>query len=239
LDEKVIHAQNVSAFPYSRTQVIDCSSEFDYTPSQDELRAYAVKYLADNKVGIPEISIDLDFIDLAETEEYKDVINLEYLGPGDTIRVIFDKLGVDATARIIAYEYDVLRERYEKLSIGDAKPSLAKVLISGQSLNTSTIVNAAISEINRYKRAGSKQVNLNNTSEAALLSMTELDSLFGLPFGTCTNLNTVITATNADNVNNIPVVGVTYNAGAWYIKFESAVNASVLIAYTANYYGEV
>lgn len=238
LAEKVIHASIAQPFAYQRTQVLDISSEFDHTPSETEIRNYTVNYIEENNVGIPSVSIDINFIDLAETEEYKYLINFENLKIGDIISVQFEKLGVDATAKIVSYEYDVLRERYISLTVGDVKPSLAKAIISGQKVNTSSIVNAAVSEMNRYKRAGSKQVNLNNTFEAALLSMTELDSLFGLPSGTCTNLNTVITATNADNVNNIPVVGVTYNAGAWHIKFESAVNASILIAYTANYYGE-
>ena len=54
---------------------------------------------------------------------------MESVQLGDTVTVFFEKLGLNETARVVAYEYDVLKERYNKVTIGDAKSSFAKTFV--------------------------------------------------------------------------------------------------------------
>ena len=75
---------------------------------------------------MPKVSITLSFIPLWQSEEYKDLASLEHVALCDTITVQFEKLDVSATAKVVKTVYDVLRERYESIEIGDAKTTLAK-----------------------------------------------------------------------------------------------------------------
>ena len=79
-----------------------------------------------NNIGVPKVSITLSFIPLWQSEEYKDLASLEHVALCDTITVQFEKLDVSATAKVVKTVYDVLRERYESIEIGDAKTTLAK-----------------------------------------------------------------------------------------------------------------
>lgn len=60
------------------------------------------------------------------TEDYR---TLERIHLCDTISVVYDALGVSATAKVIKTFYDVLRDRYESLEVGDARTSLATQIV--------------------------------------------------------------------------------------------------------------
>ena len=129
LPEKYVLANTAGNFPFLRIQTVDFSSDFDEIPTVAQLRSRAEQYITENNIGHPSVSIDVSFIALWQTEDYKDVAPLERVQLGDTVTVHFDKLGIDEQARVIAYEYDVLRERYNKVTIGDAKSSFAKTFV--------------------------------------------------------------------------------------------------------------
>lgn len=135
LPEKYIAASTASGFPFLRIQTVDFSSEFDEPPTIEQLRTRTEKYIVDNNIGHPNVSIDVSFVALWQTEEYAHIAPLERVQLGDTVTVHFDKLGIDEQARVVAYEYDVLRERYNNITIGDAKSSLAKTFVQqGQAI---------------------------------------------------------------------------------------------------------
>lgn len=128
LPEKVIESSYAANYPYPRTVVLDLSSEFETEPTEAQLRAKAIAYINNNNIGIPKISIDVNFVALWQTEEYKDIAPLERVKLCDTVTVQFEKLGINAKAKVIATEYDVLNERYNKITIGDAKSTLAETI---------------------------------------------------------------------------------------------------------------
>lgn len=130
LPEKVVESEYTSLYPYPRTIVVDFSSDWtEEAPTEAQLRARAEKYIEDNNIGIPKISISVSFIALWQTEEFKSIAPLERVDLCDTITVIFDKLGIEAKAKVITTEYDVLRERYNKIEVGDAKSTLASTIV--------------------------------------------------------------------------------------------------------------
>ena len=128
LPEKVIESSYAANYPYPRTVVLDLSSEFETEPTEAQLRAKALAYINNNNIGIPKISIDVNFVALWQTEEYKDIAPLERVKLCDTVTIQFEKLGINAKAKVIATEYDVLNERYNKITIGDAKSTLAETI---------------------------------------------------------------------------------------------------------------
>lgn len=128
LPEKVIHSANASNFPFQRTITKDFSDKFDNAPTESQLRAYTQSYVGASGVGVPSVSIDVSFVDLAQTEEYKDLLSLQEVELCDTIKVEFSELGVSTTEKITKTVYDVLAERYTKIGVGDVRSSLAKTI---------------------------------------------------------------------------------------------------------------
>lgn len=74
----------------------------------------------------PQITINVNFVDLAQTEEYKEYRLLEKLHKGDSVRVEFDDITLKE--RLIEYEWDALKLSYEKLVLGESLPSTQSVL---------------------------------------------------------------------------------------------------------------
>ena len=97
-------------------------------PTEAELLAAAEKYISDNKIGIPKVSLDVSFVMLAQTEEYKDFARLETVKLCDTVTVEFEKLGVKTTAKCIKTVYNVLTGKYNSIELGEPKSSLAETV---------------------------------------------------------------------------------------------------------------
>lgn len=121
----LVYTDNHDLFPFDRTLVVDKSSDYQEEPSTDVLTSAAESYINSNGVGVPKVSIKISFVNLRDTEEYKDIAPLQTVSLCDTIKVRFDKLGVNTSAKIIKTVYDVLNERYDSIEVGDAKTSLA------------------------------------------------------------------------------------------------------------------
>lgn len=115
-------------FNFNNILPLDLSSEFEEKPTPDELRARAEKYIKDNSLGTPRISIDVSFIDLGQTEEYKDLAGLEACDLCDIVTVEFPMYGISVKAEIVRIETDVLLERYNSVEIGDARTSIADTI---------------------------------------------------------------------------------------------------------------
>lgn len=128
LPEKVIHHANAANFPYQRTIELDCSEKFQTQPTVAQLRAFATQYMSDTGIGVPKVSLNVSFVALWQTEEYKLIAPLERVNLCDTVTVIFEKLGISATAKVVRTRFDVLKDRYEEIELGDARTSLAQAI---------------------------------------------------------------------------------------------------------------
>ena len=124
------NSDNVNRFPYNRPLLLDCSQDYKDAPTKDQLNAKAQSYIKANNIGVPSVSIDVSFVALWQTEEYKDIAPLEKVHLCDTLTVRFSKLGVETTAKVIKTEYNVLMDRYNEISIGDTKYTLADTILN-------------------------------------------------------------------------------------------------------------
>ena len=122
------YLDNHANYPKEKIHVLDCSTDFEKKPDKTQLNNRAIQYMKANAIGVPKVSIDVSFIQLWQTEEYKNIVSLERVNLCDTVHVIFDKLGVNATAKVIKTEYDVLRDRYTKITLGQARSSFSDVV---------------------------------------------------------------------------------------------------------------
>ena len=129
LPEKVISVKAAENFPFHRTKVVDFSGQFDAQPTIEQLREATTEYIEANNIGVPDVSIEVSFINLAGTDGYEDAAPLETVQLGDIISVYFEKLGVHTRAKVIGYEYNVLTEKYENVSIGTSRSTLASTIV--------------------------------------------------------------------------------------------------------------
>lgn len=128
LPEKVVESEYADNYPFKRTIPLDLSQDFETEPTESQLRSAAQDYLQSNNIGIPAVSIKVSFVNLADTEEYKDLITLMNVALCDKINVQFEKLGINASAKIVRTVYDVLSERYNSIEVGTVRTSLAQTI---------------------------------------------------------------------------------------------------------------
>lgn len=128
LPEKVVHAATAANFPFQRTIVHDFSDKFDNAPTETQLRSLANAYMTANNIGVPAVNLSLDFINLADSEEYKDILTTGNIDLCDTVTVRFSRLGVDVKSKVIDITWNVLKDRYDQIQIGDKRNSLADTI---------------------------------------------------------------------------------------------------------------
>ena len=128
LPEKVVHSANAGNFPYLRTVIQDFSGDFDVMPTEEELREMANLYIQNENIGIPDVSLTVNFVNLSETEEYKNILSLQTVNLGDLVTVDFPALEVNTKQKVSKTEYDVLNERYSSITIGDIEKSIDTTL---------------------------------------------------------------------------------------------------------------
>ena len=126
LPERVVNAPG--AYSYSKIMPLDLSTEWQEVPTEDQLCTRTEQYIADNDIGKPAVSWKVEFVQLEQTEEYKGKALLERVLLGDTVSVEFAQMGVSATARVVAVDYDSILERYNSVTIGSVKSNISNTI---------------------------------------------------------------------------------------------------------------
>lgn len=108
------------SFNYRKILVLDLSLEFTDKPTKAQLTAKAQSYMTQNNIGRPNVNITLDWVQVGELTDRVDLC--------DTVTVIFEKLGIETTAKCISTTWDVLADRYKELEIGDAKANMPSTI---------------------------------------------------------------------------------------------------------------
>lgn len=102
-------------FDFEKIQSVDLTEHFpDGAPTMERLTARGRQYMKENNIGVPEVNITVEW---APSVEQCDLC--------DTVTVSFEKIGVVAKAKCVRAVYDVLKERYKELQIGNVKPTVA------------------------------------------------------------------------------------------------------------------
>ena len=84
-----------------------------------KLQELAEADFSDNGVDLPTVGLDVDFVALGETEEYRAYADLEAVHLYDTVRVIAKSAGIDAAVRVTGYKWDALVKKYESVTLGE------------------------------------------------------------------------------------------------------------------------
>lgn len=151
LTQKLIYL--VENPPLTQILLLDLTSEFDEKPTEQQLYNATMDYIDAHNLSTPEVSLDVSFANLSETTDYANIAVLERVQLGDTVTVQFPKLGVDATAKVIATTYDVLSCKYTKVSIGSQKTNITTTIsvankVSATAVSTTALEQAIIEATN-------------------------------------------------------------------------------------------
>ena len=126
LPEQVILASG--DYGFSRILSLDLSTEFETQPSENDLRNRANAYMTANNIGVPQVSWTISFAMLEQSEEYKNQALLTRMTIGDTVKVIFPRLNVTASSRVVTCKWNVLLNRYDSVTLGSVRANLAQTI---------------------------------------------------------------------------------------------------------------
>ena len=149
LPEKTVDSSTASSYPFKRTIPYDMSQDWEEAPTENQLRTRAQAYVNASGIGIPKVSIKVSFVNLPDTEEYKDVAALQSVNLCDYVSVQFEKLGINVAAKVVKTVYNVLTERYDSIEVGAIRSSLAGT-ISDQSADIQGFVDSTRTMFKNY-----------------------------------------------------------------------------------------
>ena len=107
-------------YEYRRILCLDLSMDFEEQPTTAQLTARAETYITANKIGVPKVSITLDWVQISELSDRVELC--------DTVKVVFEKIGVETSAKIVRVVWDVLKDRYSELEIGEPKTNITDTI---------------------------------------------------------------------------------------------------------------
>lgn len=115
--------------------------------ARTKLTELAQADFSDNGVDMPTVGLDVDFVVLGETEEYRQYADLQAVHLYDTVRVIAKSAGIDATVRVTGYKWDALGRKYESVTLGeiaDLKTTVYGYQLSNKSVGMVKLQNGAV-----------------------------------------------------------------------------------------------
>lgn len=123
---------------------LDMSFDFENQPTIAQLRAAAYAYMANNSPWLPDESITVSFVDMAHTEDYKDIAALQRVSLCDYVSVYCGPLGVDSVSmEVVKTVYNVLTETYNEIELGKARTTYADTIMQTVDKRTENFVESS------------------------------------------------------------------------------------------------
>ncbi|HFN3079601.1 TPA: peptidase, partial [Streptococcus pyogenes] len=147
LPEFILDGQYLSLYAQRRIQMVDLSSHFNddknkKEPTVKEIRKLAQKYLKDNNVGAPKVSIEVDYIDLSQTLDYQDFRVMEEVELCDIVPLYYPKFGITTESeKVVEIVYDVYTDSNHTIKLGTIGQSISKSLTGGVSERINALEN--------------------------------------------------------------------------------------------------
>lgn len=147
LPEFILDGQYLDLYAQRRIQMVDLSSHFNddkgkKEPTVEEIRKLAQKYLKDNNVGAPKVSIEVDYIDLSQTLDYQDFRVMEEVELCDIVPLYYPKFGITTESeKVVEIVYDVYTDSNHTIKLGTIGQSISKSLTGGVSERINALEN--------------------------------------------------------------------------------------------------
>ena len=127
LPELYLESEYADQYPRTMCVPVDLTDRFKTIPTVDQLRAEAQAYLDKAPETTISDNIKLSFADLRQAARPSppwQTYQLPSIGLCDTISVNYPHLGIKGKAKIVKVKFNVLRDRYEEIELGDLRRGL-------------------------------------------------------------------------------------------------------------------
>ena len=106
----------------------DYSSQFDEKnrPTREALNALCTDEFKINKRDLPSNKYTLKFVPLSKCVGYE--ATQDAIGLCDVVRVVDPRFKLDTKVKVVKYVYDVLKQRYDSMELGEPRTTLGNVL---------------------------------------------------------------------------------------------------------------
>ena len=116
------------SYDYHKILLLDVSNKFDFPPIVSQVRCMGYRYIMENNLYIPTLSLDVNFARLEEMTEYSGLNALANVDLADYITVEYPTIGLYTKAQIVKTTMDVLNDRYESMTVGDQILNIADTI---------------------------------------------------------------------------------------------------------------
>lgn len=176
-DNEVVDSPLINNYPVVYTRVIEYqdvklasdASENDQEngtiicQTMDDLYA-ALRQKANDDfaagIDLPNITYDVDMVDLSKTDMYADYADLLSVQLGDTAHIKNKRMNIETTARVITLVYDCITQKTDSLTLGDYEANYFDN-VSSVTNSVSQIIDANTNTVMGDKIAG--VINMMNT----------------------------------------------------------------------------
>ena len=118
-----------SIMSYDRITTLDCTGEFEATPSVEQLQQYGASWLQNQTTKTTD-SITLSYLDLYDQGESDAIKSMEYVRLCDTVTVWDKRYNIKLTAKVVQIVYDPIAERNDSVQVGEAVSNFADTILS-------------------------------------------------------------------------------------------------------------
>lgn len=144
---------------YSEVKAVpmDLSDVFEEIPTASQLRNAAQARFEASQAWIPSENLEIDFVQLWQTEEFKEYSALQRVSLCDTVSVYYEAVGiVKVKQRVIKTVYNVLLDRYDKIELGTPQTTLGQAIKADvlQDVPTTSMMDNAIKHATDMIRGG-------------------------------------------------------------------------------------
>lgn len=152
LPELYIDSPNLNAYTHPKwihlpvseaKEVTDGDEPKSKTQCYAEMRKAAQDEYAKG-CDLPTITLNVDFINCSDAEEYKQYAALTDIFLGDSVRVVARRIGVEVSMRMTQYTYDCLTRKYTSVTLGTVADALEGSMISARQLASGSITGAKL-----------------------------------------------------------------------------------------------
>ena len=116
---------------------LDCSSTFQNKPTVAQLNAEATKYINNHNTQFVKQNIKLDFLQIGQLKDRVDLC--------DTVEIEYLDFGISGTAKCITTNWDVIKERYDSIEIGEPKTNITDTIVSVEKTSNNAMTRTEMS----------------------------------------------------------------------------------------------
>lgn len=192
----VLNAQGT--FDHVKIIVVDVTDYItEENPTKAKVNEVGAVWLSENAITLADISLQLTYAQIDQIVRFC-----------DTVSVVIERLGIDLLAKVSSTDYDVIKERYRSVNVGDVRETFANDLWDASRLKTGLLNMKRIKDKSiQNKKLGSGSVN-NRTIEDGAVDTSKL-------YDNAVTANKIINgAVVAEKILNGAVIREKINDGA-------------------------